>query len=43
MKTALAIFGGFILTLTILGSLNIGHFRLYYGAENLVCTKQAAE
>jgi hypothetical protein len=31
MKTALAWFGGFIAVLWLLGSLDIGEFRLWYG------------
>jgi len=31
MKTLLAAIGGFIVVFSILGSLNIGNFALYYG------------
>ncbi len=39
MKTVLAIFGGFVLTLAILGSFNVGNFVLMYSPDKITCTK----
>lgn len=38
MKTALAIFGGVVFTLSVLGAVGVGHFYLYYGKELPRCT-----
>jgi hypothetical protein len=37
MKTILAVVGGIVITLSILGAVGVGHFRLYYGAAQLTC------
>jgi len=39
MKTILACFGGFVLTLSILGAFNIGNFVLMYSPNKITCTK----
>lgn len=33
----LQILGGIVLFLALAGALGIGHFRLYYGPENVTC------
>ena len=42
MKTILAIVGGSVLALALLGSLGIGHFRLSYGIAPVTCIKGEA-
>lgn len=39
MKTVLAAFGGFVLCLAILGTLNIGNFVLMFSPDKISCTK----
>ena len=41
MKTMLAIFGGFVIVLSILGTIGIGNFVLIYGPDKITCTKDA--
>ena len=37
MKTALAYFGFVVFTMAALSSIGIGHFRMYYTAQPMVC------
>jgi hypothetical protein len=39
MKDVLATIGACFIILLILGALNIGHFRMYYGADTHGCAK----
>jgi hypothetical protein len=39
-KTILSIVGGIVLTLALLGTFGIGHFRLYYGVHPFSCMKE---
>jgi hypothetical protein len=39
MKTFLAVIGGFVLCLAILGSLNVGNFVLMYSPDKISCVK----
>jgi hypothetical protein len=39
MKTALALVGAAVLTLALLGSIGIGHFRLAYSVAPISCAK----
>ena len=39
MKTMFAIFGGFVLFLALLGTLNIGNFVLMYSPDKISCVK----
>lgn len=41
-KTILSFIGGIVLALAVLGTLGIGHFRLYYGAHPLSCMAEQA-
>ena len=43
MKTVLAVFGGFVLFLAILGTLNFGNFVLMYSPDKITCTKRGEE
>jgi hypothetical protein len=40
MKTLLAILGGFVLFLTVLGLLGVGNFVLMYSPDKITCTKE---
>ncbi len=40
MKTVLAVFGGFVLLLAVLGMFNIGNFVLMYSPDKISCTKE---
>lgn len=39
MKTMLAIVGGFVILLSVLGTIGIGNFVLMYSPEVITCTK----
>jgi len=41
MKTMLAIFGGFVLFLSILGMFGVGNFVLMYGPDKIICVKES--
>ena len=41
MKTILAIFGGFVLALSILGSVGVGNFVLIYSPDKITCEKES--
>jgi hypothetical protein len=43
MKTFLAVIGGFVLALSILGMLNIGNFVLMYSPHKITCSKAVEE
>lgn len=38
MKTVLAILGGIVVILALLGILGVGHFTLLYGPDKMNCT-----
>jgi hypothetical protein len=40
MKTILAIFGGFVLTLSILGAFGVGNFVMIYSPNKINCEKE---
>jgi hypothetical protein len=40
MKTLLAIFGGFVLTLSILGAFGVGNFVMIYSPNKINCEKE---
>ena len=40
-KNGLALGGAIILTFWFLGTLGVGHFHAYYGAQPITCTKAA--
>jgi hypothetical protein len=40
MKTILAVVGGFVLALAILGTFNIGNFVLMYSPDKISCVKE---
>jgi hypothetical protein len=42
MKTLLAVIGGGVLALTMLGSLGVGHFRIYFGDKPLTSMRTTA-
>lgn len=43
MKDVLALFGFCVIALAIAGHFDIGHFRLYYGADPRGCTQMEAK
>ncbi len=40
MKTFLAVIGGFVLALAILGMFNVGNFVLMYSPDKISCVKE---
>jgi hypothetical protein len=40
MKTLLAIFGTFVLTLSILGAFGVGNFVMIYSPNKISCEKE---
>jgi hypothetical protein len=43
MKTMLAVVGGFVIFLAVLGTLNVGNFVLMYSPDKISCTKGVEE
>jgi hypothetical protein len=43
MKTFLAVIGGFVLCLGVMGSLGIGNFVLMYSPDEISCVKGVKE
>jgi hypothetical protein len=39
MKTVLAVIGGFVVILSVLGMLDIGHFAMVYSPDPISCVK----
>ena len=39
MKTFLAVYGAFILTISILGAFGVGNFVMIYGPDKVTCIK----
>lgn len=37
IRAFLAVFGLYVLVLMLAGNAGIGHFRIYYGANNFTC------